>query len=204
MLVILVIRSTHAVDFNSIWQAMFSDSAIAKSVKLEPAKLAYVISDGLGPHFHKLLTQDLLESDSFFALEVDGTCNVAIKHQLDHHLRFWSDRSGRVVNAFYYAAMLGQATAEIMKQTIVDQFAIDGVKMKKLLMLSCDGPSVNTSLHNKLNDLVKKEHSEIVSLVCVQFILRTMQFRLCNGTSTSLLLIFIIGLNIHLSGKKSS
>ena len=42
-------------DIADIFKMMFPDSAVAGDVTLELTKLSHVISDGLGPHFHRVL-----------------------------------------------------------------------------------------------------------------------------------------------------
>jgi hypothetical protein len=150
-------------EVGDLFKMMFPDSAVARDVTLEPTKFSYVISDGLGPYFHNILVDDIKKSASFFTVEVDGTSNVAVRHQLDMHIRFWSEKEGRVITAYYYSKMLGHATAEIMSREILNRLETDGIPIKKLLMLSCDGPSVNKLLHKMLNARVQQEKSSLVS-----------------------------------------
>jgi hypothetical protein len=150
-------------EVGDLFKMMFPDSAVARDVTLEPTKFSYVISDGLGPYFHNILVDDIKKSASFFTVEVDGTSNVAVRHQLDMHIRFWSEKEGRVITAYYYSKMLGHATAEIMSREILNRLETDGIPIKKFLMLSCDGPSVNKLLHKMLNARVQQEKSSLVS-----------------------------------------
>ena len=68
---------------------MFPNDPVSGDLTMSSSKL-YVISHGLGPHFHSELVADVQNSKSFFTLEVDETTTVQLQKQFDMHVRYWS------------------------------------------------------------------------------------------------------------------
>lgn len=60
------LSTNHAVD---MFQAMFPDSTIPRSMKLKESKMSYLLTDGMHPHVMEILKEEL--SDNPFSLEVD-------------------------------------------------------------------------------------------------------------------------------------
>jgi len=115
-------------DTADVFKTMLPDSAVARDVTLNPTKLSHVISDGLGLYFHRVLVNDIRNA-SFFTVEVDATRNV--HHQFDIHIRYWSEKEGRIISAYYCSKMLGRATAEIMCHEIVNGLKLDEFQSRR-------------------------------------------------------------------------
>ena len=61
--------SLNSCNENSLlYQKMFSVSNTAKYYEMGRTKLGYVINFGLGPYFHRLLTENIKKSHCFFFL----------------------------------------------------------------------------------------------------------------------------------------
>ena len=73
------------------------DSNILKKIKMKSSKLSYVISHGLGPHFHEILVKDLKKAPSFtLGLDSATTKQLGLTKSLDFKVRYFSDRHGMV------------------------------------------------------------------------------------------------------------
>ena len=73
------------------------DSAILKKMKMKSSKLSYVISHGLGPHFHDILVKDLKNAPSFtLGLDSATTKQLGLSKSLDFKVRYFSERFGMV------------------------------------------------------------------------------------------------------------
>ena len=73
------------------------DSAILKKMKMKSSKLSYVVSHGLGPHFHEILVKDLKTAPSFtLGLDSATTKQLGLSKSLDFKVRYFSERFGMV------------------------------------------------------------------------------------------------------------
>ena len=73
------------------------DSNILKKVQFKRSKLSYIISHGLGPHFHDLLVKDLKDAPSFtLGLDSATTKQGGLTKSLDFKVRYFSARHGMV------------------------------------------------------------------------------------------------------------
>jgi hypothetical protein len=77
------------------------DSAILQKVKFKASKLSYMISHGLGPHFHDILLDDLRKAHSYtLGLDSATTKHLGLSKSLDFKVRFYSERMGMVKNIY--------------------------------------------------------------------------------------------------------
>ncbi|CAF4586322.1 unnamed protein product [Rotaria sp. Silwood1] len=150
-----------AISFNScneigdVFRIMFPDSKIAKEFSMQAKKISYVLSYGLGPHFHQELVKSLKRNDKF-VLCFDEQTNNQNRKQLDLLVRYWCFDQGRVVTRYYKTILLGHATAIVLKNAILDALKTDGLDLKKLLMLGRDSPYVNLSLEKMIEAEMEK------------------------------------------------
>ena len=102
----------------SILKIMFPDSAIAASLSLGQKKFAYSITYGLAPFFTECLEK--LVKHTHYTLGFDEATTDVGNKQLDVHIRFWNPKTNLVESRFLDSYQLGHATADIMKNKIID------------------------------------------------------------------------------------
>jgi hypothetical protein len=146
-----------------IFRSMFSDSKIAQQFSIQSKKMSYVMSHGIGPHFHRELIQELRRAEKF-VLCFDEQTNVQNKKQLDLLVKFWSYSEGLVVTRYYKSIFLGHAQANVLRNVIIDSFKTDGIDLKRVLMLGRDNPSVNISLENLIDQELKKMGTSLLMI----------------------------------------
>lgn len=142
-------------SLNDVFETMFPDSPIAKSFTLGAQKISYEVAHGLGPFFHQEIVDEIKTSKALYTLSFDEATNDCGKKQLDLHLRWWGN-SG-VKNYYFCTYLLGHATAEIMRDKILDALNEDELSLSQLLMLSSDGPNVNKKLLKLMDELLKSK-----------------------------------------------
>lgn len=135
---------------------MFPDSTIAGNFSMSRTKVSYLISDGLGPYFKKKLCEEVSASPAF-VLQYDETGNSQVRKQCDLLLRYWSDSKKQVVVHFLKALMFGHAPGVEIANGILNTLKEQGFQLPlpKLLNLGSDGPNVNKTVWNKVNEEVK-------------------------------------------------
>ena len=74
--------------------------------------------------------------------------------QFDMHARCWSPAENRVVRKYVASSFLGHARAGDLKTSIMEALSKDCLPLVKMLHLGCDGPNVNKSLKNQLNESI--------------------------------------------------
>ncbi|CAF1182007.1 unnamed protein product [Didymodactylos carnosus] len=79
-------------------------------------------------------------------------------------LSSWCNEKRSVIVLFYESVLLGHAHASAIHDAIIDAFAIDGIKLKHLLMLGRDNPNVNISLENLIEEEMKKVESHLLKI----------------------------------------
>ena len=73
------------------------DSKILKKLHFKRNKLSYLISHGLGPHFHEALVKDLKDAPTFtLGLDSATTKQLGLTKSLDFKVRYFSARHGMV------------------------------------------------------------------------------------------------------------
>lgn len=148
-------------NISNLFKLMFTDSAIAQQFQLGKDKVSYFIHYGISTYFHEVL-RDALKNCSDVTICFDESLNkVAQKGQMDLIARFWIE--GKVCTRYYGSVFLGRATA----QDLLDSFlkALDDVPLSKLLHVSMDGPNVNLSFLNKLEEHISNEYPDGKQLI---------------------------------------
>lgn len=94
------------------------------------------------------------DTSVFYAILFDEPTNEQTLKQLDIHIRFWDEKEGKINTCYMYlkSKMLGHATAQIMRDTLLEIMGEDGLDLRKMIMimLGMDGPNVNKSLWKKI------------------------------------------------------
>ncbi|KAJ8889241.1 hypothetical protein PR048_008739 [Dryococelus australis] len=98
-------------------------------------KQIYEIYHGLGPYFHLELVKSIKSSNNFFSLSFDEAATDAGNKQLDIH--------DKVINHFLFCYELGRATADILKEKLLESLSRYTLPLKKLLAIGSVGPLVN-------------------------------------------------------------
>lgn len=142
-------------EIGDVFRSMFPDSKIAESFSLQSKKVSYVISHGLGPHFHRKLVADLKATEKF-VLCFDEQTNNQNRKQLDLLVKYWCCERGRVVTRYFKSVLLGHAQANVLRNVILDALSTDGIELNRLLTLARDNPSVNKTLENLIEEEMKK------------------------------------------------
>ena len=89
-------------DICDVLMDIAPDSIILQKMKMKRSKLSYVISHGLGPHFHDILMDDLGKAPCFtLGLDSATTKQLGLSKSLDFKVRFFSERSGMVGLHFF-------------------------------------------------------------------------------------------------------
>jgi len=138
-------------DLSLVLRAAFNDP-VANGMTLCATKASYSISHGLGPYFHDQIIADM--KNTWYTLLVDEATTKQNVKQFDIHVRFWSPVEQQVVRRYLTSSFLGHATALDLKDSILAALSKDNVPLTKLLHLGSDGPNVNKSLKQKLNEQI--------------------------------------------------
>ena len=88
-----------------------------EKLKLHSSKVAYIVSHGLGPHYHQETMKDVRQAPAF-TLGMDGATfkvNGVTKH-VDLWVRHWSETTNRVEDSYLDTHEFGREPA--VKQVI--------------------------------------------------------------------------------------
>ncbi|XP_070379490.1 uncharacterized protein [Dermacentor albipictus] len=134
-----------------LYPKMFPDSEIAKKFSCKRSKTSYIVSDGLGSYFKKLVVDELNKADVFYSIAIDETPIPEQRcQQLDVVVRYFSDKAQQVVVEHLQSYRLGSATAEILAGEI--QKAMMDLPQKNFICFFTDGPNVMKSLKKKMQE----------------------------------------------------
>jgi hypothetical protein len=149
-------------DVSKIFQRMFPDSNIAKTVTLSNSKMAYLISFGLAPYFKQTLMSEL--SDTKYAICFDEALNrISQRCQMDLVVRYWSKTSNQVCTRYLNSIFFGHSTANDLVKNFYE--GIGQLDKTKLLQISMDGPNVNLKfLRSIQEDLNGEEDCHLLDL----------------------------------------
>lgn len=136
------------IGMNELFKRMFSDSEIVSLYSMSESKYRYLTTFGIGPHFSKMLTDQVKASPAHCILFDESLNDELQKKQLDVHIRYWSDECCKVESRYYSSLFIGHGTAnDILLHYAEATKALDATKTWQVGM---DGPNVNVSFHNKL------------------------------------------------------
>ena len=140
-------------NIKDTFNAMFPGK-IPDGFTMSSSKVSYLISEGTGPYFKRIVVNDVLNSQSMYTIHYDETTNAQIQKQLDIKLRYWSVTQGKVVVHHLQSYLMGHATGAQLSQKITSAIHDNGLTLKGLQMLESDGPNVNKTVWNLVNEQV--------------------------------------------------
>lgn len=145
-------------DLPSLFKKMFPGNVVAENFTMSKSKVSYLISGGLGPYFRKDLCMKVSASPGY-VIQYDETANSQVRKQCDTLVRYWSEEKGQVVVHFLKATMFGHATGKCVANIILETLQETGYELPlgKLLNLGSDGPNMNKTVWNKVNENVKSK-----------------------------------------------
>ena len=133
--------------------AMFPGK-IPDDFSMSSSKVSYMVSEATGPHFKKIVVDDVLNSQSMYTIHYDETTNAQIQKQLDIKIRFWSVAQGKVQVHHLQSYLMGHATGAQLSQKLISAIHDNGLTLNCLQMLESDGPNVNKTVWNLVNEQV--------------------------------------------------
>ena len=158
--------SLRSVDnIGDLFRAMCPDSKIAANFKLSCASASYMIADGMSKYFTQLIVKDLVKSKLPFCIHFDETTNTQVKKQMDLTLRYWSPTHEKVCITYYTSLFFGHAEGEKVAVKMYEQLVSDGIPVAKLVTLVQDGPNINKTIFQKMDELIRHDNPEFTGLV---------------------------------------
>jgi len=119
---------------------------------MSSSKVSYLISDATGPYFKKIVADDVKNSVSPFTLQYDETTNVQVNKQLDIKIRYWSSAQSQIIVHHLQTYLMDHATGRRLAEKIISAVHDNGIALEQLQMLESDGPNVNKTVWNIVND----------------------------------------------------
>ena len=106
-------NSTYFLFFFKVLRVCDPDSDIIKQIRLGSTKASYVVSHGLGPHFHDEIIKDIIASLGY-VLGIDASTFKmgGLSKHVDLVIRFWSEKYGQVVDAYIDTHLFGHEPAD--------------------------------------------------------------------------------------------
>ena len=157
------------------FREMFSDSKIAAGFSLSRTSASYMFGEGLAPCFKTVIIEDLKKSNLPFTMHFDETSTAQVKKQMDMTLRYWSPTHSEVWVAYYTSLFFGHAEGVKVASTMFNQMKDDEIPIGKLIALAQDGPNVNKTVLNELQQMIKADDPQFAGFVdlgsCVLHIL---------------------------------
>ena len=142
---------------------MFPDSKIAENFSCGKTKCSYVVCFGRAPYFKGILTEILCNVEYILALFDELFNKTSKRGQMDMHVRCWDNNHNYVATRYYHSQFIGKASAK----DVFEYFSacLPGISESKLLQVSSDGPNVNLSFLDLLEeDRNEKELSQHVHI----------------------------------------
>lgn len=136
-----------------IFKAMFPNS-VPDNFTMSSSKVSYLVSEGLGPYFHKVIVEDIKTSNSKYTMQYDETTNKQIAKQLDIKVRYWSNSADEVSVKHLQTYLMGHATGKQISDKLLSSVSSNGLPLSKLVMLGSDGPNVSKTVWNIVNEKV--------------------------------------------------
>ena len=123
--------------------------------------ILYIIGEGLAPCFKTVIIDDVKKSNLPFTMHFDETTTAQVKKQMDLTLRYWSPTHNEVWVAYYTSLFFGHAEGAKVASRMFSQMKDDGIPMGKLIALARDGPNVNKTILNELQQMIKDDLSTV-------------------------------------------
>ena len=144
---------------------MFSDSKIAEKFSCGKTKCSYIVCFGIAPYFKGQLDNTFTEAEHLVAMFDESFNKTSQKGQMDMHVRFWDDDKNRVATRYYNSEFMGKASAKDIFESFNE--CLSGISKSKLLQVSSDGPNVNLSFFNLLEE--SRSEEELSQLIGVTY-----------------------------------
>ena len=144
---------------------MFPDSKIAANFTLSHTSSSYIIGEGLSPYFICLFIDDLVRSRLPFSLHFGETITTQAMKQMDLTLRYWSATHNEVWILFYPSLFFGHAPGEKVSSEIYNQVQNYRIPVDKMITLVQDGPNVNKTIFQHMNELILQDHPGFPGLI---------------------------------------
>ena len=137
---------------------MFLDSKIAAGFNLSRSSASYMIGEGLAPCFKTVIIDDVKKSNLPFTMHFDETNTAQVKKQMDLTFRHWSPTHKEVWVAYCTSLFFGHAKGAKVATRMFTQMKDYGIPMGKLIALARDGPNVNKTILNELQQMIKDDY----------------------------------------------
>ena len=135
---------------SKLFAKMFPDSAIAQTYSLGEDKIRYSINCGIGPHFKKILMDNIKNSDCY-VISFDESLNKATQtSEMDMLVRYFDNAQKKVCTRYVTSSFLGHCK----RADLFREFSLFSVQLSgdKLIQISMDGPSTNWKFYNLVVD----------------------------------------------------
>ena len=170
--------SLHSSDhIGNLFQTMFADSKIAENFTLSCTSASYIIGQGLSPYLTQVIIDDVLEFKLPFSVHFDETIPKQVKKEMDLTVIYWSPRHEDIWTVFYTSLFFGHTEGEMVAAVMHSKMFEDGLPVERMATLVRDGPNVNKTIFQKMNELILQDHPEFLGLIdlgSAQFTLFTM------------------------------
>ena len=88
--------------------------------------------------------------------------NLSAKHQMDMCVHYWDNNHNYIATRYYHSEFMGKASAKDVFESF--SACLSGISENKLLQVSSDGPKVNLSFLDLLEE-DRNEKNELSQLV---------------------------------------
>ena len=144
---------------------MFPDSKVASNFSLSRTSATYIISQGMAPYFMHQMLADLKNSDLPFCVHFDETTTTQVKKQMNLTLRYWLPTHNEVWVRFYTSLIFSHAEGVKVATAMYNKIQDGSIQVDKMLTLIQDGPNVNKTIFQKMNELISGEHPGFKGLI---------------------------------------
>ncbi|XP_023218139.1 uncharacterized protein LOC111620448 [Centruroides sculpturatus] len=145
-------------DIKNIFKKMFPDSAIAMQFQLGPDKASYIINYGLAHYFREKLINAVTSCDNI-TISFDESLNkVAQRTQMDLVIKYWDESKDKVMTRYLNSVFLDHSTADDLLSAFLNGLSEIHLDLAKILHICMDGPNVNISFLNKLEDHMETQN----------------------------------------------
>ena len=148
---------------NDLFCTMFHDSDVAKNFACGKTKCSYIVNFGVAPYFKELFDATLNEVEYFVALFDESYNHICKQSQMDFHVGYWDCVTNQVVTRYYTSEFLGKASSDDIYNKFMN--CCPKIDANKLLQISSDGPNVNLSFLNIINE--KRDDNELQQLLYI-------------------------------------
>ena len=84
---------------------------------------------------------------------------------MDLTVRYWSPTRNEVWVRFYTSLFFGHAEGVKVATAMYNKMQDDGIQVDKMLTLIRDGPNVNKTIFQRMNELISGDHPEFKGLI---------------------------------------